>query len=116
MPTLIAGLSPDSPLVREETFGPLTVLMTATDLDDALAQHNSVEQGLLGTIYTDDESSQAAFLARAQAGMLLVNHARPAFSAAGPFIGWKASGYGPPEHGRWNRDVYARVQAVYRQN
>ena len=30
-----------------------------------------------------------------------------------PFTGWKASGYGAPEHGRWNRDFYTRVQAVY---
>ena len=39
--------------------------------------------------------------------------ARPPFAAEGPFAGWKASGYGTPEHGRWNRDFYTRAQAVY---
>ena len=45
--------------------------------------------------------------------MLSINRARPPFAAEGPFIGWKASGYGPPEHGRWNRDFYTRAQAIY---
>jgi alpha-ketoglutaric semialdehyde dehydrogenase len=45
--------------------------------------------------------------------MLSINRARPAFAAEGPFIGWKASGYGTPEHGRWNRDFYTRAQAIY---
>ena len=115
-PTVLTGLADDSPLLREEMFGPVVALTAARDLDDALDQHNRFEQGLLGAIYTQDEASQARFLDRAEAGLLLVNQARPAFSAAGPFVGWKASGYGLPEHGRWNRDVYTRVQAVYRRN
>jgi acyl-CoA reductase-like NAD-dependent aldehyde dehydrogenase len=45
--------------------------------------------------------------------MLSINRARPAFASQGPFVGWKASGYGIPEHGRWNRDFYTRAQAVY---
>jgi acyl-CoA reductase-like NAD-dependent aldehyde dehydrogenase len=43
----------------------------------------------------------------------VLNTSRPAFSGAGPFVGWKGSGYGVPEHGRWNRDFYTQVQAVY---
>ena len=44
---------------------------------------------------------------------LLWERARPPFAAEGPFVGWKASGYGTPEHGRWNRDFYTRAQAIY---
>ena len=46
-------------------------------------------------------------------GILSLNQARPPFAAAAPFGGWKASGQGIPEHGRWDRDFYSRAQAVY---
>lgn len=112
-PTILAGVAPTAALAQEESFGPLALLFGAAGLDDAIAMHNGVDQGLLGAIYSTDKANQSAFLSRAQAGMLLINQARPRFSSSGPFIGWKASGFGPPEHGRWNREVYTRAQAIY---
>jgi acyl-CoA reductase-like NAD-dependent aldehyde dehydrogenase len=35
-------------------------------------------------------------------------------AAEAPFCGWKASATGPPEHGRWDRDFYAKAQTHYR--
>jgi acyl-CoA reductase-like NAD-dependent aldehyde dehydrogenase len=113
-PTVLTDLPAESPVLSEELFGPVVALVHARDLDAALSLHNQVEQGLLGAIYTQDGAAQARFLAEAEAGLLSVNRARPAFSATGPFVGWKGSGYGMPEHGRWNRDFYTRVQAAYR--
>lgn len=112
-PTVMTDVPEDSPVLREEMFGPVVTLSAARDLDDAIVQHNRVRHGLLGAIYTDDPGARARFLAGAQAGLLSINQARPPFAAAGPFVGWKASGFGCPEHGRWNRDFYTRVQAVY---
>ena len=113
MPTVIAGLAADSPIVTEELFGPVVALTTCDDFEDGLRQHNGVSQGLLGTLYSRDREARSRFLAEAQAGILLFNRARPDFSPEGPFFGWKESGHGPAEHGRWNRDFYTRVQAVY---
>lgn len=112
-PTLIDCIAADAPIVCEEQFGPVVVLLEADNIDEAIRLHNAVAHGLLGAIYSNDPLHQEKFLNRAQAGLLLVNQARPSFSAQGPFLGWKASGYGPPEHGRWNREAFARVQAVY---
>ena len=109
----MADLPDDSPILCEELFGPVVALVRVADFDGALAEHNRGEYGLLGALFTQDAAAQARFLARAQAGLLLLNEARPAFSAAGPFHGWKASAHGSPEHGRWNRDFYTRIQAVY---
>ncbi len=113
MPTLIDGIAADASLVCEEQFGPVVVMLEAGNIDEAIGLHNAVAHGLLGAIYSEDSRQQEKFLSRAQAGLLLVNQARPGFAAQGPFFGWKASGYGPPEHGRWNREAFARVQAVY---
>lgn len=112
-PTVMTDLPPGSPVAEDELFGPVVALLPADDLDAALAIHNGGEHGLLGALFSHDKASQARFLAQAQAGLLVLNTSRPAFAGAGPFVGWKGSGYGVPEHGRWNRDFYTRVQAVY---
>lgn len=114
-PTLLTGLPANHPLLTREVFGPLAALVRVPDLAGAIAAHNATGMGLLGALFSQDERSVADFLAGAEAGMLSINRARPPFAAEGPFTGWKASGHGPPEHGRWNRDFYTRAQAVYGQ-
>ncbi len=115
-PALLHDLPHDHPLLTDEIFGPLAAIQVAADLTHAIALHNATDFGLLGALYTSDPASEARFVAEARAGMLSINRARPSFSAAGPFVGWKNSGFGPPEHGRWNCDTYARPQAIYRQD
>jgi acyl-CoA reductase-like NAD-dependent aldehyde dehydrogenase/nicotinamidase-related amidase len=112
-PTLLADLPPGHPLLAREIFGPLAAIIRVPDLPSAIAAHNATDMGLLGALFSQDEQSRAQFLEEAQAGILSLNRARPPFAAEGPFTGWKASGYGPPEHGRWNRDLYTRAQAIY---
>jgi acyl-CoA reductase-like NAD-dependent aldehyde dehydrogenase len=110
---LLANLPDGHPLLIREVFGPLAAIVRVPDLAAAIAAHNATGMGLLGALFSGDERAIALFLADAQAGMLSINRARPAFASQGPFVGWKASGYGIPEHGRWNRDFYTRAQAVY---
>ena len=112
-PTLLANLPDGHPLLIREVFGPLAAIVRVPDLAAAIAAHNATGMGLLGALFSGDEKAIALFLADAQAGMLSINRARPAFASQGPFVGWKASGYGIPEHGRWNRDFYTRAQAAY---
>ena len=113
-PTLLHDLTADHSLLTEEVFGPLAAIQVARDLDHALHLHDATDYGLVGALFTTDPAAETRFLAEAQAGMLSINRARPAFSPAGPFVGWKSSAFGPPEHGRWNRDTYTRTQAHYR--
>ncbi len=112
-PTVLSNLHPESPVIRDELFGPVVALISAKNLRHAMDIHNNVEQGLLGALFSKCRESQEYFLNNAQAGMLILNHARPQFDSAAPFIGWKASGFGSPEHGRWDRDFYAKVQTLY---
>ncbi len=112
-PTILAGLPIGHPLLTEESFGPIATLLRIATFEEAIAVHNATEFGLVGVLYSSDENRRKEFLENAEAGMLSFNRARPAFSADGPFSGWKASGYGTAEHGRWNRDFYTRLQVVY---
>ena len=112
-PTVICCDDPHHELVQEETFGPLMVLQPASDFDHALKLCNGVRYGLVAALFSGSHHRQAKFLEDAQAGILKINCATADADAKAPFGGWKASGIGPPEHGRSNREVYTRTQAVY---
>ena len=50
----IARMPSHSSLMHEETFAPLLYAVTYRDLDDAVAMHNEVPQGLASCIFTTD--------------------------------------------------------------
>ncbi len=112
-PTLVAGLDPDAALVQEESFGPVAVILGAADFDTAMRLCNAVSQGLVAGFFSRDPAQQRLFLAQAQAGILRLNPVGFPVAADAPFGGWKTSGMGLPEHGRWDRDFFARPQAIY---
>lgn len=53
-PTIITGLTPDSPVVQMETFAPILYVLKANTVDEAININNSVEQGLSSSIFTKD--------------------------------------------------------------
>jgi acyl-CoA reductase-like NAD-dependent aldehyde dehydrogenase len=92
-PTLVADLADDSPLVREEQFGPLVPILKFTDIEDALSRANNTRYGLAGSIWSSDPERAAALAARLEVGTAWVNQHR-ATSATVPFGGAKESGIG----------------------
>jgi acyl-CoA reductase-like NAD-dependent aldehyde dehydrogenase/nicotinamidase-related amidase len=112
-PTLFFAPSADLDVVREEIFGPVAVVQSAKDWDEAIWLLNDVRQGLVASLYTSDPLLQSKFQREAQCGMLKLNQPTVGADPAMPFIGWKGSGLGPPEHGRWDREFYTRPQALY---
>lgn len=114
MPSVFINPPTSSPIWTDELFGTVVALQECSNLNTAIALHNGVGQGLLGVLYSNNKDHQDQFIAQAQAGQLSINKARPSFSVTGPFVGWKHSGMGVPEHGRWNRDFYTKPQMIYR--
>jgi acyl-CoA reductase-like NAD-dependent aldehyde dehydrogenase/nicotinamidase-related amidase len=112
-PTLIATDARDSAVVQEETFGPVAVVQPAADLDDALAAAEGVEQGLVMAICTEQPGARRRVIEEATVGMVLVGPGPLPVHPDAPFGGWKASGFGPPEHGEWDALFATRPQAVY---
>jgi len=53
-PTIITGLSPESPVVQKETFAPILYVLKADTIDEAIKINNGVEQGLSSSIFTKD--------------------------------------------------------------
>lgn len=111
--TVILCEDPSAEIVQEETFGPVLVEQPADDFGQALKLCNGVRQGLAAALFSRCPEHQARFLDQARAGILKLNLTTADADAEAPFGGWKASGIGPPEHGRSNREFYTRTQAVY---
>ncbi len=72
-PTLVECDDPDLEIVREESFGPVLVVQTAADWDEAMALCNGVRQGLAAAVFTGSRERVDAFLDRARAGILKIN-------------------------------------------
>lgn len=91
-PTVITGVAPESELVCNEVFGPVTAVQTFTDLEDAVRLADATDHGLAATVYTTDRDLALRVAGRLTAGSVAVNTFGPTVTA--PFGGRKASGWG----------------------
>jgi acyl-CoA reductase-like NAD-dependent aldehyde dehydrogenase/nicotinamidase-related amidase len=112
-PTIVPCDDPSHELVQQETLGPVLVVQTAGDWDQAIELVNGVREGLVAALFSSSPDLETSFLARAAAGILKINRSTADADVDVPFGGWKASGIGPPEHGSFDRDFYTRPQVVY---
>ena len=92
-PTVVTNVKDDSPVFREETFGPLAVVVSAKDIDDAIALANDSRFGLGAAAFTRDETEIERFARGLDAGSVFIN-GMVASDPRFPFGGVKKSGYG----------------------
>jgi aldehyde dehydrogenase (NAD+) len=83
-------------LVRTETFAPILYAMTYRDLDEAIALHNDVPQGLSSSIFTTDQREAERFIAAdgSDCGIVNVNIGTSGAEIGGAFGGEKSTGGG----------------------
>jgi acyl-CoA reductase-like NAD-dependent aldehyde dehydrogenase len=72
-PTIFTGLDKGSRLVREEIFGPVTVIFPFDDAEAVLADANDSEFGLAATVWTNDLKIAMRFAHALEAGLVQVN-------------------------------------------
>ena len=92
-PTVITGITPAMRVFTEEVFGPVALLYTVADADEALAVANSSEFGLGSSLWTTDPDEQQRFVVGLEAGQVFVN-AMVVSMPQLPFGGIKSSGIG----------------------
>jgi len=92
-PTVLADVTDNMLIAREETFGPVAAILPFDDEADVLARANATEMGLAAYVYTNDLGRAMRLTDRLEYGMVAVN--TPKFTGAPiPFGGWKQSGLG----------------------
>lgn len=92
-PTVIADLAPTARAVREEIFGPVVVLQTYRDVDEAVRIANDSDFGLSAEVWGDPVESRSV-ASKLHVGQVKVNGVRTRERPAVPFGGVKQSGYG----------------------
>jgi len=112
-PALLSSVHLQAKIVQQETFGPVAVIQEAHDLAQAIELANAVPHGLVAGLVSLDPEAHRQFLDAIEAGIIKLGPGPVPVHPDAPFGGWKASRIGPPEHGLWNRDFYARPQAIY---
>ncbi len=94
-PTLIR-MPRQSEIVQHETFAPILYLLTYETLDEAIALHNEVPQGLSSSIFTTDMREAETFLSHrgSDCGIANVNIGTSGAEIGGAFGGEKETGGG----------------------
>jgi acyl-CoA reductase-like NAD-dependent aldehyde dehydrogenase len=92
-PTVLGDVSPDAPIMNDETFGPVAPVSIVKSFDEALMLANRSRYALGATVYTTNLDESMRAVDELEAGMVWVN-APLLDNDAGPFGGRKQSGMG----------------------
>lgn len=91
-PTVLANVSNDMEIAREEVFGPVLVIIGYDTEEEAIGIANDTEYGLGGYVSSQDIDHARAVAAKIRAGYISINNAGLDLNA--PFGGYKHSGNG----------------------
>ncbi len=92
-PTLLAGVTPEMRIFREELFGPVAVVYRVDGEEEAVRLANDSAYGLGAVIQSTDLKRARRLATRLEAGMVHINEG-PGSAAELPFGGIKRSGFG----------------------
>ncbi|MFJ8588618.1 aldehyde dehydrogenase family protein [Streptomyces sp. NPDC093595] len=93
-PTVLTGLPADSPVLGQEIFGPVAVVIPFDGEDEAVRIANDTPYGLSGAVHTGDVERGVRIAQRIHTGMIHINDATVHDEPIVPFGGEKHSGVG----------------------
>jgi acyl-CoA reductase-like NAD-dependent aldehyde dehydrogenase len=109
-PTVIADVTHEMRIMREETFGPVLPVMAFDSDDEAVRLANDSEYGLAASVWTRDSAHGERLTRRIHAGTVMVNDVISCFGISeAPHGGVKSSGIGRT-HGRFGLEEMVRVK------
>lgn len=111
-PTVIINVDPDSPLMREEIFGPILPIVAVDSFDAAVRFINARPNPLVAYLFSENPRLQSSFGDQVRAGAIVHNAPSLHLAVPGlPFGGVGASGMGA-YHGRHGFERLSQMRAV----
>jgi succinate-semialdehyde dehydrogenase/glutarate-semialdehyde dehydrogenase len=109
-PTILSGVTTEMRAMNEEPFGPIALVRSYSDLDEALEEANRLPFGLGSYAWTTSSTTARRLAHGIQAGMVTINHIGLGLPET-PYGGVKDSGYGY-EGGSEALDAYTNTRFV----
>ena len=110
-PTVLCPVDAGARAAREEIFGPVAVVMTFDDEEEAVRLANDTIYGLSGSIWSQNGARALRVAHALDAGVLSIN-SNTSVRVSTPFGGFKQSGYGR-ELGPHALDAYTEVKSIF---
>ena len=111
-PTVLAEVTHEMCIMREETFGPVLPVMAFDTDDEAVRLADDSEYGLAASVWTRDRARGERIARQIHAGTVMVNDVASCFGISeAPHGGWKLSGVGRT-HGRFGLEEMVRLKYV----
>ena len=92
-PTIITDITPEMDAYQEENFGPVFMLYSYKDIDEAITIANATTFGLGGTVFGNNIKKAVEVARHIDTGMVYINHVT-GIAPELPFGGTKNSGFG----------------------
>jgi succinate-semialdehyde dehydrogenase/glutarate-semialdehyde dehydrogenase len=91
--TVLADVTPEMDIYREECFGPVACVYRVSDIDEAISLSNDSEFGLAASVWTNEQDEIDKLHGALEFGAVFANGNTASFFGL-PFGGVKNSGYG----------------------
>lgn len=112
-PCLFDNVEPSMSIYQEEIFGPVLVIITVDNFDQALQLVNEHQYGNGTAIFTRDGYTARCYSHAVNVGMVGVNIPIPVPVASHPFGGWKQSAFGDTNmHGVESLNFYTKRKSI----
>jgi acyl-CoA reductase-like NAD-dependent aldehyde dehydrogenase len=89
-PTVVSVNSDDTPLMSDETFGPVLPIALVDDADEAVRRANASRYGLTASLWTKDRKKARILAKKLRAGVVTINN--HGFTGALPNAPWSGHG------------------------
>ena len=93
-PTVVADVTPDMKISRDEIFGPAVAVSSFEDIEDAIEAANDSIYGLSASIFTQDVDNAMKFAKHVESGNIMINSGPQWRADLMPYGGLKDSGMG----------------------
>ena len=112
-PTLLEGVMPEDDISQNELFGPIAILYSVNNFQDALELANNSPYGLTACIHTQNYHRAMEFSYKVKCGATVVNAGTYGSEPHMPFGGMRQSGNGSREPGTEALEIYSELKDIY---